>query len=387
MNFSTVEILGNLVGFDTTSRGSNLALIEWVHDYLDWHGVSSRLVGDATGAKANLYATIGPDDIGGLMLSGHTDCVPVDGQDWSSDPFELTARDGRFFARGSADMKGFIAVALAAVPALKAMPLRRPVHLAFSYDEELGMLGAQRLVEHLSDMPVRPQTCVVGEPTGMEVVVAHKGKLAMTCEVTGLEAHSALTHRGVNAIEIAAEVIAQLRRLGARLRREGPFDNAFDPPYTTVHTGTIEGGIALNVVPKTCRFGFEFRNLPGTNADDLLRELQDFAERELLPAMRDVHPQAAISWLPLTSYPSLGGADETPFFRALRGVCGCLVRGSGGKVSFGTEGGLFHGIGIPTVVCGPGFIEQAHKPDEFVDASQLERCEEFITDLVRKQCL
>ena len=387
MNFSTVEILGNLVGFDTTSRNSNLALIEWVRDYLDWHGVSSSLVGDGAGAKANLYATIGPEDIGGIMLSGHTDCVPVDGQDWSGDPFELTARDGRFFGRGTADMKGFIAVALAAVPALKAMPLRRPVHLAFSYDEELGMLGAQRLVEHLSAMPVRPQTCVVGEPTGMEVVVAHKGKLAMTCEVTGLEAHSALTHKGVNAIEIAAEIIARLRRIGARLRLEGPFDNAFDPPYTTVHTGTIEGGIALNVVPKTCRFGFEFRNLPGVNADDLLSELRDFADRELLPAMREVHPQADIRWLPLTTYPSLGGADETPFFRALRGVCGCLVKGGGGKVSFGTEGGLFHGIGIPTVVCGPGFIEQAHKPDEFVAGSQLELCEEFIADLVRKQCL
>jgi len=387
MNFSTVEILGNLVGFDTTSRSSNLALIEWVRDYLDWHGVSSSLVGDGAGAKANLYATIGPEDIGGIMLSGHTDCVPVDGQDWSGDPFELTARDGRFFGRGTADMKGFIAVALAAVPALKAMPLRRPVHLAFSYDEELGMLGAQRLVEHLSAMPVRPQTCVVGEPTGMEVVVAHKGKLAMTCEVTGLEAHSALTHKGVNAIEIAAEVIARLRRIGARLRLEGPFDNAFDPPYTTVHTGTIEGGIALNVVPKTCRFGFEFRNLPGVNADDLLSELREFADRELLPAMREVHPQADIRWLPLTTYPSLGGADETPFFRALRGVCGCLVKGGGGKVSFGTEGGLFHVICIPTVVCGPGFIEQAHKPDEFVAGSQLELCEEFIADLVRKQCL
>ena len=387
MNFSTVEILGNLVGFDTTSRNSNLALIEWVRDYLDWHGVSSSLVGDGAGAKANLYATIGPEDIGGIMLSGHTDCVPVDGQDWSGDPFELTARDGRFFGRGTADMKGFIAVALAAVPALKAMSLRRPVHLAFSYDEELGMLGAQRLVEHLSAMPVRPQTCVVGEPTGMEVVVAHKGKLAMTCEVTGLEAHSALTHKGVNAIEIAAEIIARLRRIGARLRLEGPFDNAFDPPYTTVHTGTIEGGIALNIVPKTCRFGFEFRNLPGVNADDLLTELRDFADRELLPAMREVHPQADIHWVPLTTYPSLGGADETPFFRALRGVCGCLVKGGGGKVSFGTEGGLFHGIGIPTVVCGPGFIEQAHKPDEFVAGSQLELCEEFIADLVRKQCL
>ena len=171
------------------------------------------------------------------------------------------------------------------------------------------------------------------------------------------------------------------------MRLEGPFDNAFDPPYTTVHTGTIEGGIALNVVPKTCRFGFEFRNLPGVNADDLLSELRDFADRELLPAMREVHPQADIRWLPLTTYPSLGGADETPFFRALRGVCGCLVKGGGGKVSFGTEGGLFHGIGIPTVVCGPGFIEQAHKPDEFVAGSQLELCEEFIADLVRKQCL
>ena len=386
MKFSTVEILGNLVGFDTTSRGSNLALIEWVRDYLDWHGVSSRLVADDAGSKANLYATIGPEDVGGVMLSGHTDCVPVDGQDWSSDPFELTERDGRFHARGAADMKGFIAVALAAVPELKARALRRPVHLAFSYDEELGMLGAQRLVAHLRDMPVRPQCCVVGEPTGMEVVVAHKGKLAMTCEVTGLEAHSALTHKGVNAIEVAAEIISQLRRIGARLRAQGPFDAAFDPAWTTVHTGTIEGGIAQNVVPKTCRFGFEFRNLPGVNADDLLAELQRFADLELLPAMRAVHPQSSIVWTPLTRYPSLGGADETPFFRSMRGLCGCVVRGGGGKVSFGTEGGLFHDMGIATVVCGPGFIDQAHTPDEYVHRDQLDLCEQFIADLVAKQC-
>jgi acetylornithine deacetylase len=261
------------------------------------------------------------------------------------------------------------------------------VHLAFSYDEELGMLGARRLVDHLSALPVRPQSCVVGEPTGMRVVVAHKGKLAMTCEVSGLAAHSALTHKGVNAIEIAAELIARLRRMGARLREQGPFDPAFDPPYTTVHTGTIEGGIALNVVPHSCRFDFEFRNLPGADAETLLAELRDYAETTLLPEMRAVHPGAAIRWLPLTDYPSLTGAENTPFFRALHGLCGCRLQGNGAKVSFGTEGGLFHGIGIATVVCGPGFIEQAHKPDEFVEHAQLDACEEFIADLVGKHCL
>ena len=386
MNFNTVEILGNLVGFDTTSRGSNRALIEWVRDYLDWHGVASQLVGDETGAKLNLYATIGPEDLGGVMLSGHTDCVPVDGQAWSGNPFELTERGGLLYGRGAADMKGFLAVALAAVPELKRQALKRPVHLAFTCDEELGMLGARRLAAHLHALPVRPQSCVIGEPTGMDVVVAHKGKLAMTCEVTGFEAHSALTHQGVNAIEIAAEIIAQLRRLGARLRREGPHDAAFDPPYTTVHTGTIEGGIALNVVPKTCRFGFEFRNLPGVDADALLGELQRYAEQELLPGMRAVYPQAGISWTPLTVYPSLAGADATPFFQAMRGLCGCRVNGTGGKVSFGTEGGLYHGLGIATLVCGPGHIEQAHKPDEYVAIGQLDRCEEFLADLVAKQC-
>ncbi len=386
MNFSTIEILGNLVGFDTTSRSSNLELIEWVRGYLDWHGVRSDLVADDAGDKVNLYATVGPSDTGGVMLSGHTDCVPVDGQPWTSDPFELVERDGRFFGRGAADMKGFIAVALAAVPEAKKKALKRPLHLAFSYDEELGMLGARRLARHLAALPVKPATCVVGEPTGMQVVVAHKGKLAMTCEVTGLEAHSALTHKGVNAIEIAAELIAELRRMGARLR-QGPLDAAFDPPYTSVHIGTIEGGIALNVVPRTCRFSFEFRNLPGVDADALLAELQAYAGRELLPQMRAVHPGAGITWTPLTTYPSLAGVGDTPFFRSMRGLCGCEVRGQGGKVSFGTEGGLYHDLGIATLVCGPGFIEQAHKPDEFIELAQLERCEQFIADLVDKQCV
>ena len=387
MNFSTVEILGNLVGFDTTSRHSNLQLIEWIRDYLAWHGVESLLIGHEDGSRANLYATIGPQDRGGLMLSGHTDCVPVEGQHWSSAPFVLTARGQRLVGRGTADMKGFIAVALAAVPALKAAPLRRPVHLALSYDEEVGMVGAKRIARYLSDLPVRPDSCVVGEPTGMDVVVAHKGKLAMTCEVTGLDAHSALTHKGVNAIEMAAELITYLSTMGARLRKHGPMDPAFDPPYTTVHTGTIEGGIALNVVPGKCRFAFEFRNLPGVDAGALLAELQVYADQHLLPGMRAVHSGAGFKWTPLVTYPGLDSADQTPFFRTMQSVCGCRVSGRGSKVSFGTEAGLFHALGIPTIVCGPGHIEQAHKPDEFISTEQLELCEQFIADLCKRYCL
>lgn len=375
----SVEMLRRLVAFDTTSRGSNLALIEFVRDYLDGHRVPSELVFDETGNKANLYATIGPPEVGGIMLSGHTDVVPIDGQDWHSDPFAVTAKEGKLFARGTADMKGFIAAALALLPELVSRNLRIPIHLALSYDEEVGCLGVRRLIAALSDRPNRPRLCIVGEPTLMQPATGHKGKRSFHCHVAGFECHSALTHLGVNAVEAAAELVVQLKAMARRRRDQGPFNRAFEPPYTTIHTGLIAGGTALNIVPKECSFDFEFRLLPGDDPEVPLRELRAFAEERLLPEMRAVRAEAGIDFAELSSFPALDTAEDAEITRLAMALTG--ANGTG-KVSFGTEGGLFHQAGIPTIVCGPGSIEQAHKPDEFVDLDQITQCERFLRGLI-----
>jgi acetylornithine deacetylase len=375
----SIEILRHLVGFDTTSRGSNLALIDFVRERLDRLGIASELVASEDGRKANLYATLGPEGIGGILLSGHTDTVPVDGQDWHSDPFRLFAADDRLYGRGTADMKGFLAVVLALLPELAARQLRIPIHLAFSYDEEVGCLGVRPLIAALAARPDRPVLGIVGEPTLMRPIVGHKGKRSLRCHVEGRESHSALVHRGVNAIEAAAELIARLKAIARRKRDEGPFDPDFEPPYTTINTGVIQGGTALNIVPKACRFDFEFRLLPGEDAAALLAELEDFAERQLLPEMRAVDPAAGIRFDELTAFPGLAtpaDAEVTQLVAALTG--GNAV----GKVSFGSEAGLYQEAGISTVLCGPGSIEQAHKPDEFVTRDQLALCERFLRRLV-----
>ena len=373
-------MLARLVGFDTTSRNSNLALIEFVRDYLDRLGVASELVFDDEGGKANLLATIGPAERPGLVLSGHTDVVPVDGQDWSSDPFRCSARDGRLYGRGTADMKGFVATALALVPEFLERRLRAPLHLALSYDEEVGCKGAPRLLDHLaSHLPAQPFGCVVGEPTAMRVANGHKGKAGYACTVTGLASHSALNHLGVNAIEIAAEIIVRLRRRNLEFRAAGPFQAGFDPPHCTVTASVVHGGTALNIVPAGCRFEFEFRTLPGQEPAALLNEVQAFAEAELLPEMRARHPDAAIEWQELMSYPALGGAGHS----AIEELCTALVGGGPpAKVAFGTEAGLFAARGIASVVCGPGDMTVAHKPDEYVELAELERCAGFLRRLV-----
>jgi acetylornithine deacetylase len=372
---SSVEMVRRLVGYDTTSRGSNLALIEFVRDYLDSHGVASELVFDETGNKANLYAKLGPAGIGGIMLSGHTDVVPVDGQDWHSDPFTVLAKDGRLFGRGTADMKSFIAVVLALLPRLAARRLRIPLHLAFSYDEEVGCRGARRLIAAIADRPDRPRLCIVGEPTLMQPVTGHKGKRSFRCRVHGFECHSALAHLGVNAIEAAAELVALLKAMAQRRRDVGPFDPEYTPPYTTIQTGVIHGGTALNIVPKDCTFDFEFRLLPGDDPDAGIGELREFAENRLLPEMRAVRPEAAIEFEELSAFPGLDTAEDAEITRLVAALTG--ANGTA-KVSFGTEGGLFQRAGIPTIVCGPGSIEQAHKPDEFIDLDQIAQCERFV---------
>jgi len=374
-------MLARLIGFDTTSRNSNLALIDFIRDYLESCGVASELVFDESGAKANLIATIGPPEQAGLVLSGHTDVVPVDGQEWSSDPFVCTEREGRLHGRGAADMKGFIATVLALVPDFLAAPLRAPVHLALSYDEEVGCKGAPRLLDRLGELlPVPPLGALIGEPTAMRPANAHKGKAGYACVVSGLACHSALNHRGVNALEIAAEIIVRLRRRNLELRARGPFQEGFDPSHCTVTTSVISGGTALNIVPERCRFEFEFRTLPGQDAADLLAEIQAFAEAELLPEMRARHPEAAITWHELMSYPALGAGGS-----ALERLC-CEAAGAPRpvKVPFGTEAGLFAARGIPSVVCGPGDMTVAHRPDEYVERAELERCADFLRRLVAR---
>ena len=376
---SSRDLIARLIAFDTTSRDSNLALIDFVRDYLDGWGVSSTLYFDRERRKADLYATIGPDDRGGLMLSGHTDTVPVDGQDWASDPFAVTERDGRLYARGSADMKSFIALALARLPELTTARLKIPLHLALSYDEEVGCIGVRDLIADVARRPVRPVGCIVGEPTSMRPVIAHKGKLSMHCEVVGRETHSALAHEGVNAVEAASELIAFLKNEARRRRDHGPYDDGFVPSYTTIHTGMVRGGTALNIVPRECSFDFEVRAIPGDDAAAPARALSDYAETVLLPEMRAVSPDAAIHFHLINDAPGLGTAPDAPMVKLVQALTGANDLG---KVSFAAEAGLFQAAEIPTVICGPGAIDQAHKPDEYVALDQLRRCEAFLDRLI-----
>jgi acetylornithine deacetylase len=373
------EILARLVAFDTTSRNSNLKLIDWVETYLAGHGVTAERIHDATGQKANLWATIGPADQPGYILSGHTDVVPVDGQDWSTDPFMLTARDGRLHGRGSCDMKGFLACCLARVPAMVAADLAQPIHLAFSYDEEIGCVGVRGLIDRLAHAPVRPAGCFVGEPTSMQVVVAHKAKRSFEAVVTGRSCHSSLAPEGVNAVDYAAMLALEIRRMGDAYRASGSHDPLFTIPVSTAHTGVLEGGTALNIVPDRARLLFEFRLMPGDSADDAEAAIRRHAQDVLEPAMRAVAAEAGIAIEVTSGFPGLDTEPDAPVTRLARRLA---ERNDHGKVAYGTEGGLFAEIGIPTVVVGPGDIAQAHRPDEFVEQAQLDACEAFIDRLI-----
>lgn len=372
---NSVELLEVLVGFDTTSRESNLQLIEFVRDYLARFDVPCALIYNDERSKANLFATIGPVDQPGIVLSGHTDVVPVDGQPWTLPPFELTERDGKLFGRGTADMKGYIACVLALVPALVNASLRRPVHIALSYDEEVGCLGVRSLLKVLQQRPIKPLLCIIGEPTELKPVLGHKGKLAMRCEVHGHPCHSAYSPLGVNAIEYAAELIGELGRLGQQLKAPAHHDPRFDPPYSTVQTGVISGGKALNIVPADCRFDFEIRALPSQDPALVAAALKTYAECEVLPRMRAVSAQSDIRFSELSAYPGLATAAQSQAAELIASFCGSAAFGT---VAFGTEGGLFDAVGIPTVVCGPGSMDQGHKPDEFVSLDQLQACDDML---------
>ncbi|WP_460142059.1 acetylornithine deacetylase [Pseudomonas sp. S2_E01] len=374
------DLLQTLVAFDTTSRESNLQLIEFVRDYLAGFDVTCELIYNESRSKANLFASIGPVDVPGIVLSGHTDVVPVDGQPWTVPPFELTELDGKLYGRGTADMKGYIACVLALVPALVNATLRRPVHIALSYDEEVGCLGVRSLLAELQQRPVKPLLCIIGEPTELKPVLGHKGKLAMRCDIHGHACHSAYAPQGVNAIEYAAELIGELGRIGQRLKAPERHDTRFDPPFSTVQTGVIAGGKALNIVPADCRFDFEVRALPAQDPNEVAQALKTYAEQQVLPRMRAVSAQSEIRFSELSAYPGLATDVHSEAAELIAAFCGSQDFGT---VAFGTEGGLFDAAGIPTVVCGPGSMDQGHKPDEFVSVEQLERCDEMLLRMVR----
>jgi len=373
----TLELAQTLVRMDTVSEHSNLALIHFVRDELLRLGVTSRLTYNAGRTKANLFATLGEGKPAGLILSGHTDTVPWEGQAWTSDPLGAQVRDGRLYGRGSADMKSFIAVALAHAGAFLESRAPFAIHFAFSYDEEAGCFGVKELIADMRDAGIAPLACVIGEPTGMVPAIAHKGVYRYKCCARGREAHSSLTPASVNAIEMAARVVVKLRDMAERFEREEPRYDGFDVPFSTASVGQFHGGMADNVVPREAEFRYEFRDLPTADARAMQAQVVAYA-RSLEPAMKAVAPEAGFRFETICEVPSfLGSAGDgvTRLAQRLSGEQGTTL------VAFGTEAGLFKQAGIPTVVCGPGSITQAHQPDEYVSLEQLARCEAFMRGL------
>lgn len=374
----TLEILERLIAFPTVSRDPNAPLMDYVAGTLRAGGIEPVLIPNADGSKANLFASVGGHE-GGVMLSGHTDVVPVDGQDWTRAPFALTRDGGRLYGRGAADMKGFVAAAIAAMLRARRMDLASPLHLALSYDEELGCLGVHSLIELIARGPARPAMCIVGEPTELRVATGHKGKTGMRATCRGVEAHSALAPTGLNALHLAADLMAVIRAEQARVAEEGARDGDYDVPYSTLHVGKLNGGVALNIVPNLAVMDFELRNVAADRPDAVLAPVHAAAAR-LTAEARARFPEAGIEIEVFNTYPGLdtpGAAEVVRFVQSLTGANGTI------KVAFGTEGGLFtEKLGLPTVVCGPGSMAQGHKPDEFVTEEQLGRCDAMLDTLL-----
>ncbi|TPN47434.1 acetylornithine deacetylase [Mesorhizobium sp. B1-1-9] len=377
----SIQILERLIAFPTVSRDSNLDLIAYVTDLLAAHGIICQIIRSPDGHKANLFATIGPTDAPGIMLSGHTDVVPVEGQNWTLPAFEMSERDGKLYGRGTADMKGFVACALAACLKASKMTLRTPLHLALSYDEEIGCIGVHSLIDMLATAPQRPLLCIVGEPTGMQVATGHKGKLAARAICRGREGHSALAPLALNAIHLGCDFVSAVRREQDRLARDGTRDGDYDIPYTTVHVGRMNAGVALNIVPNLCQLDFEIRNVAADNPQEILDGLRKEASRIAAEASA-IAPEAAIDIDITNTYPGLdtpANSQAVAFVKSLTGANNTI------KVAFGTEGGLFsRDLGTPTVVCGPGSMAQGHKPDEFVSAEQMRRCDDMLEKLLEQ---
>ena len=382
---SSKVMLSELIFFDTTSSKSNMNLINYVEDYLLSFGIKSQIIKDPHEEKANLHAIIGPEDISGIMLSGHTDVVPVKGQNWSTDPFQMTQKDGKLYGRGSCDMKGFIACVLAKVPEFVNADLKEPIHLAFSYDEETGCTGVHSLVDVVRDLTVKPRACIVGEPTSMKVVNSHKGIRHLLTKVYGHENHSS-TDRGVNAISYAAEIIGFIDNMQEEMRSRPALVEGFDPPYATVHAGRIQGGVAANITPNYCEIEWDYRPIPGTDEDEVFNRYEEFINEIILPKMpmkSEKFGDIKTDYLAKVPclFPETGSEAEVL-------VKHLAEQNSTHVVSYGTEAGIFHQKGgVPAVVCGPGSILQAHKADEYVEISELEACDKFLDrllDIVKK---
>jgi len=386
----TLDLLRQLVAFDTTSRHSNLPVIEFIEGYLADLGIESRRVWHEVDNKANLYATIGDGNahtaggVGGIAVSAHTDVVPVDDQDWSTDPWTVTEQDGLLYGRGTADMKGFLAVVLAALPDFVVADLAAPLHLVCSPDEEVGCIGILSLLNELKDDPACPRFAIVGEPTSMQVVLAHKGHYAYRCHVRGVEAHSSLAPRAVNAVEYAARIITRITEIARRKSASGPFDERYPVAHTTLHNGIFQGGTAFNIVPRHAHFDFELRTVAGDNHQNLFDEIERYALDELLPEMRTVYPDSSIEFEVLSATRGLDTASDDPIVAEVLELTRDLGPRETGQVSYATEAGLFQAVGIPAVVCGPGSIEQAHGPNEYVDLDQLARAEQLMQRLLER---
>ena len=377
---STPEILAQLVAEPTVSRTSNLALLDYVEGLLRPVGARIERFSHPDGSRANLWATIGAEGPGGVVLSGHTDVVPVEGQDWSSFPFTLVERDGLYYGRGAADMKGFVAAALHAALIASSRSLKTPLHLALSYDEEIGCLGVRGMIEALATRACRPALCIVGEPTGMRIATGHKGKLALRACCRGQEAHSALAPTALNALHLGAAFITALQARQDELAIKGTHDPDYDIPYSTIHAGLMRGGTALNIVPNLCEIDFEIRNIAEDDPQDILAGIAADAEAIAAP-YRNRFPMACVEIDEISGYPVLNVGTDAPAVRLLRRILGNDDPTL--KVAFGTEGGLFQeGLGISTAVCGPGFMDQGHKPNEFVSADQIEQCDVMLARLI-----
>ena len=378
---SALDLVKDLIAFDTTSRDSNLALIDHVQGLLEQAGARCRRTYDAGGTKANLFATLGPDGDGGFVLSGHTDVVPVDGQDWSSDPFKPEVRSGLLYGRGACDMKGFIGTALALLPDIAKARLTRPLHVALSYDEEVGCVGVKGLLDDLKAQNLKPALAIVGEPTLMKIVGAHKGGAKLVTRCCGREAHSSGPEKGANAVMMAGEFVALLDSVWEELRADT--DPRFDPPHSTVQATVIHGGTAVNILAREAEVTWEYRCLPDRDPQKIMDRVKARAAAEVLPKYQRRAAEAALNTTLHAQYPGLAMDEDSPAVRLARELTGANQVEA---VAYGTEAGHFQTYGIPAVICGPGSIEQAHRPDEFCALSELEACEAFLRKVIAKAC-
>lgn len=383
----TLDWLKKLIGFNTISSNSNMLLIEAIEEWFKRQGIASHIIYGSTKDKANLLATIpaaNNQTHGGILLSGHTDVVPVAGQLWDTDPFIAIEKDAKIYGRGACDMKGFIAVLLALVPEFKKLKLLKPIHLAFTFDEEVGCIGADFLVAYIQKLGIQPEGCIVGEPSSMRPIVGEKARQVYHCQVQGLPAHSSLAGEGCNAIEYASRLISYINKLSQHMKEKGPFDKDFDYPYTTISTNVISGGIASNVIPGTCEFIFDIRCLPQFLSENFRSQVINYIHNELLPEMKKYNPNAAIYFDRVSDGRGFEATENAKITQIVRAVTGIKERF---KVSYSTEAGIFQDAHIPTVICGPGNIEQAHRPNEFVTLEQLKLCEHILRNTVQFFCV